>query len=249
MTLGATIRAALPRRYRQAGRHAFLRLSAITNAGSRVSCPCCGRRFRKFARFYGLNDQCPGCGSLMRHRALELYLRDVLHLEGRAASILHVAPEPALGAWLSSLEQTDYVSVDLDSPLADVHADITALPFPDESFDLILCAHVLEHVPDDRRAIAELLRVLRRGGTAIVQVPIHSVDATVEDVTVTAPGERERVFGQWDHVRVCGRDYGERIEAAGFAVLLADPVERFDEATRAAFALRTGEPFYLCTKP
>ncbi|MEX2422179.1 MAG: methyltransferase domain-containing protein [Actinomycetota bacterium] len=248
MTSIAAVKAAIPRRYRQAGRLAFLRLAAVANAGLGVECPCCARHFRKFARFYGLNDQCPGCGSLMRHRAILLYLRDVKAVGSSSRSILHVAPEPALGRWLSSIESAEYVSVDLDSPLADVHADITQLPFAADSFDLIVCAHVLEHVQEDRRAIGELFRVLRPSGTAIVQVPIHPVAATVEDVSVSAPGERQRVFGQWDHVRICGPEYGNRLEAAGFEVELVDYVERLDPETRRVFGLRPGEPFHVSTK-
>ena len=244
----AAVKAAVPRRYRLAIRHAFLRVAAVVNAGSNVECPCCGRRFRKFARFYGLNDQCPGCSSLMRHRAILLYLRDALGVRATGLSILHVAPEPALGTWLSSIESAEYVSVDLESPLALVHADLEQLPFESESFDLIVCAHVLEHVQRDRAAIAELFRVLRPAGTALVQVPIHPVPTTVEDISVTAPAERQQVFGQWDHVRVCGADYGERLEAAGFDVASIDYVDRLDADTRRVFGLRTGEPFFLCTK-
>jgi SAM-dependent methyltransferase len=242
----ASIKAAIPRRYRQAYRDGLLRIAAVTNAGSGVACPCCGREFRKFARFYGANDQCPGCGSLMRHRAVLLYLRDVLKVKSTAEAILHVAPEPAMSRWLSSRPAAEYVSVDLESPLADVHADLTDLPFGDDSFDLIVCSHVLEHIPEDRRAIAELHRVLQPGGTAIVQVPIHPIETTIEDVSVTSPAERQRVFGQWDHVRVCGRDYWERLRAAGFELEIEDYVERLDADTRRAFGLRTGEPFYVC---
>lgn len=244
----AALKAALPRRYRLAGRLAFLRFAAVANAGSGVECPCCGRHFRKFARFYGLNDQCPGCGSLMRHRAILLYLRDVMGLDSSGGSILHVAPEPALGRWLSSIESAVYVSVDLDSPLADIHADITQLPFDADSFDLIVCTHVLEHVQEDRRAIDELFRALRPGGTAVIQVPIHPVPETIEDLSVKAPGERQRVFGQWDHVRICGPEYGNRLEAAGFEVELEDYVERLDPVTQRLFGLRPGEAFHVCTK-
>ena len=100
----------------------------------------------------------------------------------------------------------------------------------------------------DRAAIAELFRVLRPAGTALVQVPIHPVPTTVEDISVTAPAERQQVFGQWDHVRVCGADYGESLEAAGFDVASIDYVDRLDEDTRRVFGLRTGEPFFLCAK-
>lgn len=249
MQFAATLKAALPARYKQAGRRAFLRVASVTNVGSAVSCPCCERSFRKFARFHGENDQCPSCGALMRHRALLLYLRDFLGLPETEGRLLEVAPEIAFQRWLRSLRSVDYVSLDLESPLADIRADITDLPFEDDSFDLILCLHVLEHVPDDSRAIAELYRVLRPGGKAVIQVPIWPIPETFEDPTATTPAKRERIFGQYDHVRICGPDYHLRIEAEGFDVSWEDYVERLPASTRARHGLRPGEPFYVCVKP
>jgi SAM-dependent methyltransferase len=243
------VKAAVPSRYRFAARRAFLRLSAITNVGRRVACPCCGKRLRTFARFHGLRDQCPGCGSLMRHRAMLLYLRDVLRVAEEGGDILHVGPGAALVRWFGTLEGTRYVTLDLDSPLASVQADVTDLPFDDESFDLILCLHVLEHVQDDRAAMRELFRVLAPGGRAVIQVPPSDLEETFEDAEITTPEERERVFGQWDHVRICGSDYGLRLEEAGFGVQDLDHVATFDDSVRAEYGLRTGEPFYLCEKP
>jgi SAM-dependent methyltransferase len=246
----AAIKTAVPHRYRQAGRRALLRMSALTNAGSAVECPCCERRFRKFARFYGEHVQCPGCGSLMRHRALQLLLRDELHVEATVHDFLHVAPNSGgVRRVMEALPLSSYVTIDLDSPLADVHADITDLPFPDESFDLIVCLHVLEHVPNDRKAMREFYRVLRPGGHAVLQVPPSPLPVTFEDPTVDTPAERERVFGQFDHVRICGSDYGERMEEAGFDVTCEDYVERVPEPLRTRYGLYRGEPFYLCVKP
>jgi succinoglycan biosynthesis protein ExoA len=244
----AGLKAAIPPRYKQAARRSFLRLASITNAGSRVTCPCCGRSFRKFARFHGAHEQCPGCGSLMRHRAIALYLRDVLELRSTGGDVLLVAPG-ALQPWLRAIESVRMISVDLDSPLADVQADVTDLPFADESFDLVVCLHVLEHVPDDRKAIAEFLRVLRPGGTAVLQVPPDPVEKTIEDLSVTSPAERQRLFDQYDHVRLCGPDYGLRMEEAGFEVTSEDHVEQLGEAERVNYGLRPGEPFYVCVKP
>lgn len=244
----AALKAALPKRYKQAARRAYLHASAVVNAGSTVVCPCCGRTFRKFAHFFGRPDQCPQCGSLMRHRAVFLFLRDALAVP-KGAAILDVGPAPALTTWLASLEGVDYLPVDLDSPQATLHADVTDLPIGDDSFDVILCLHVLEHVPDDRKAMSELIRVLRPGGKAVIQVPVKPIPETIEDATVTTPVARERRFGQYDHVRICGLDYGLRLEAAGFDVTEEDYVEHLDAASRIRFGLRTGEPFYLCVKP
>ena len=243
------VKAAIPSRYRLAARKAFLRASVVTNAGRGVECPCCGKQMRKFTRFHGENDQCPGCGSLMRQRAMQLYLRDVLRVPAREHDVLHVGPGSALVHWFTSLEGLRYVTFDLDSPLATVHGDATNLPFGDESFDLIVCLHVLEHIEDDRAAMRELFRVLAPGARAIIQVPPSDLDETFEDPELTTPEERARVFGQWDHVRICGRDYGDRLRDAGFDVGQVDFVEWLEQSQRTRYGLRTGEPFFLCTKP
>jgi SAM-dependent methyltransferase len=243
------VKAAIPSRYRAAARKAFLRVSAVTNAGDRVECPCCGKHMRKFARFHGVNDQCPGCGSLMRQRAIQLYLRDVLCVQERDDDVLHVGPGPALVHWFTSLERLRYVTLDLDSPLAMVRRDATNLPFDDDSFDLLVCLHVLEHIEEDRKAMREFFRVLVPGGRAVIQVPPSDLDETFEDPELTTPEERERVFGQSDHVRICGRDYADRLAEAGFVVSEEDYVERLEPPQRTRFGLRTGEPFFVCTKP
>lgn len=163
--------------------------------------------------------------------------------------MLPLAPEPGLARWLASVERVDHLTVDLDSPLATMRADITRLPFDDGSFDLILCSHMLEHVPDDGAALGELSRVLRPHGTAIIQVPPSPLEETYEDPSATSPKSRKRAFGQYDHVRICGADYHGRLEDGPFQVAEMDYVERFDAPARAEYGLRTGEPFYLCTKP
>jgi SAM-dependent methyltransferase len=185
----------------------------------------------------------------MRQRVVTLYLRDVLRVPETGGDVLHVGPAPSVGGWLASFPQVRYVSVDLNSPLADVKADITDLPFPDDSHDLVVCLHVLEHVPDDRQAIRELFRVLRPGGKAVIQVPPSPFDETLEDPTVTDPAERERRYGQYDHVRLCGADYLERLEEPGFEVTREDYAEHFDLASRALYEIHAGEPFYVCMKP
>lgn len=243
------LKAALPARYKAAARRAFLRLAFVLNVGSRVSCPICRRQFRKFARFHGANDQCPRCGSLMRHRALLLYLRDVEHMADSERDVLHVGPTQSLRAWLSSLPRLRYLSVDRDPDLADVRADITSLPFEENSFDYLICSHVLEHIPDDRAAIAEFHRVLRPEGKALIQVPPSELEETLEDAAITDPRERERLFGQYDHVRLCGADYRARLQEPGFLVEELDYPAELDPATREQYGLRPGEPFYVCVKP
>jgi colanic acid/amylovoran biosynthesis protein len=182
-------------------------------AGRGVQCPICGRSARRFAphrdRPYA---ECPHCHSLERHRALWLWLR---HRIPHGALVLHVAPEQGLAARLRALP-IEYVSTDLESPLAMRHDDVTALPDPDGSFDVVICNHVLEHISDDRAAMRQIRRVLRPGGFAVLQHPIRAQAETFEDWTVVTPQDRLQVFGQEDHVRVYGRDFVDRLREAGF---------------------------------
>jgi SAM-dependent methyltransferase len=184
----------------------------------------------------------------MRHRALVLLLRDELQLATSDGYMLHVGPAESIRRWLERAPKLRYLAVDLTSPLADVLADVTNLPMEDESFDMVLCIHVLEHVLDDRAAIREIHRVLKPGGLAVLQVPPSAYEVTLEDPNLTTPEERERVFGQFDHVRICGADYGGRLLEAGFEVEEVDYVEKLPEEERRLYGLRTGEPFFLCRK-
>ena len=230
-----------------------LRLWARLARGEGVECPCCGGRFRRFVP-YGVrprrpNAQCPACGAVERHRLLWLFLRERTDLFTRPQRLLHVAPEAVFAERLRRQPGLRYVSADLASPLAGVRVDVQSLPFADAAFDALLCHHVLEHVPDDRRAMGELRRVLRPGGWAVLQSPIDSALAvTNEDASVTDPRERERRFGQSDHLRQYGRDYEARLREAGFEVR----AERFFEALpperRARHGLKA-ETIWLCLRP
>jgi predicted SAM-dependent methyltransferase len=220
--------------------------------GNRVECPCCGATFRAFMptiRAIGPNaphSRCPNCGAKERHRHLWLYLANRTNLLTDRLRVLHFAPERTLERRLKAQPNLDYVSTDLERPTAMVKADITALPFPDESFDVILCSHVLEHVLDDRRAMRELHRVLKPEGWAIVLVPISSRRAeTFEDPAVVTPRDRERTFGQYDHVRIYGRDFPTRLEQAGFDVEVVDYVRELGEARARRYGLRPRKRPYL----
>ena len=240
MSLRVTGRAALrkvvPPRYRGRTRQLFNAATAWAYAGSRHSCPCCGGSFRRF-RVYETEsgrreDLCPRCGSLGRHRVDWLFLRHRGLLERRDGTLrlLHVAPEPAFQRQLAGDPRIDYVSGDLDSALAMERLDVTDIRHGDGSFDAIICNHVLEHVPDDARALRELHRILAPGGWAMLQVPIdRSLERTHEDPSIVDPEERMRLFWQHDHVRLYGRDYEDRLQAAGFAV----DVEAFVDALSA----------------
>jgi SAM-dependent methyltransferase len=220
--------------------------------GGGLECPCCRGRFRAFRTHKGRrNAICPKCGAKERHRQLWLWLERETDLLSAELDVLHIAPEPALARHLSRQPQLRYVSGDLMSPLAAMVLDVTDIPFPDDRFDVILCSHVLEHVQDDRRAMQELHRVLRPGGWAVLQVPIEADRArTYEDPAVVTAEERLRIFGQDDHVRIYGRDYTDRLEAAGFRVAAVGYAERLPAAERQRHALRPAEPpIYLARKP
>ena len=174
---------------------------------------------------------CPHCGSRQRHRHLWLWLERHTRLLDPAGRerLLHFAPEAGLQERLRRMLGDRYVTTDLEPGGVDLVLDITALDLEDASFDVVLCVHVLEHVPDDAAAMRELRRVLRPGGWGVVQVPILR-EVTDEDPGITDPAERLRRFGQADHVRMYGRDFADRLRAAG---LEPDIVAFRDELTRA----------------
>ena len=229
--------------------------------GLRHRCPCCGARLRKFAPHHRgrPNALCPRCGAAERHRLLWLYLQREADLARAGIAVLHFAPEAAIARRLETLPNLAYTTADLDPAAAMVAADITNLPFDDESFDLILCSHVLEHVVDDRRAFAEMFRVLRPGGRALLMHPIDYSRDTYEDPSITTPDERKRAFLQEDHVRIYGRDFPDRVAVAGFEVSLDRYVERIGDREVERFGLRTqtltpapdatADDLFVCAKP
>lgn len=229
------------------------RLRAFTLRGDAVECPCCGGRFRHFlvaGRPPRWNARCPGCGAFERHRLLWLYLRERTRVLESPARLLAVAPERALERLLRRVPTLTYVSGDLGSPLAMVRFDVGALPLRDGTFDAILCTHVLEHVRDARRAMRELYRVLAPGAWALLQSPIDPTRATTyEDPAIVTPESRERAFGQRDHARVFGRDYGDWLRAAGFDVQVEDFARSLGADAITRHALDVDEDIYRCTRP
>lgn len=192
------------------------------------------------------NAACPHCGSLERHRLLWLYLHLATNLfQLPRKKLLHFAPERCFRDRFKNEPAIDYTSVDLSSPVADVKADIQALPFADQSYDFILCSHVLEHIPDDRLAMRELKRVLTPAGTAVIIVPQRDADTTLEDPSITTPEDRKRVFGQSDHLRYYGRDFRQRLTETGFQYEEVDYAARLDTNMRELLGVRS-ELFYKC---
>jgi SAM-dependent methyltransferase len=249
------LRAAIPARRRPALVGA---VRSLMNRGSSVSCPCCGGEFGQFIRHRGRpHAKCPRCGSLERHRMLWHFLEDRTDLFKGDRSLLHFAPEYSFLRRLKRTPGLRYVTADLDSPLADAHVDIMDLPFPDASFDAVMCSHVLEHVDDDRKALAEIRRVLRPGGWAILMTPIESGRATtLEDPDVVTPEERHRVYGQSDHARLYGRDFEGRVEAQGFTVRVEHHLDALEPQIVAREGLRReddeafgDEQIFLAVRP
>jgi SAM-dependent methyltransferase len=220
--------------------------------GSGRFCPVCERAWRRFKPFGDpprADAQCPHCGSLERHRLLSLFLRQRTDLfDGRPRKMLHVAPEPCLEPVFEAALGSGYFTADLLDPRARLRMDVEAIDLPDGTFDIVYCSHVLEHVPDDRKALGEFHRVLDESGWAILLVPILR-ESTYEDPTIDTPEGRRRHFGQEDHVRVYGRDYPDRLRGAGFHVEVARVPDLASpaEATRMGLSEAAGDIFY-CTR-
>ncbi len=165
-------------------------------------------------------------------------------------AILHLAPEFCLQTKLSRLQNVHYVTADLDPTQVSVRMDVQFTPFRNASFDCVLCCHVLEHVPDDQKAMREILRILKPGGWAILQVPLDSTqDETFEDPNITSPGERERVFGQRDHVRIYGKDYRQRLAAAGFTVQFDSYIKQLPAKLISIYGLSVQDVFLVTRSP
>jgi len=220
--------------------------------GNSVECPVCGSTFRKFLP-YGVysrsNVLCPSCLSLERHRLIWLYLTQHSDFVTKPRKLLHVAPEQCFYKRIKQLGNIEYITADLESPIADFHFDLHEIPFEENSFDMILCNHVLEHVADDRKVLSEFLRVLRPGGFAILQVPMDpNREITFEDPSITQPGEREKYFGQKDHVRVYGRDYPDRLRECGFIVDELPVKHEFSTEMINRYRLAPDETLYITSK-
>ncbi len=241
------------------------RKKAFIYKGSKFECPVCKCKLKTFlpggldipiirekdiigAGFFE-DVMCPVCGSYNRDRLFYMFLKRETDIFKNSCKLLHIAPEKAIQELLKKSKNVDYLSSDINSPLADIEMDITNIQFPRESFDIILCNHVLEHVPDDSKAISELYRVLKYNGWAILQVPIsYNLEITYEDFSITDPKERELHFGQNDHVRIYGKDYFERLEKAGFIVESIPAQQFLDNTEISKFAVIERERIFFCRK-
>jgi SAM-dependent methyltransferase len=216
-------------------------------------CPVCEKTSRRFLKggvaVLREDAKCPHCSALERHRLTWLYISKQTNLyDGKPKKMLHVAPESFFIPKLKQLLGDNYLTADLFDPKAMVKMDITNIEYPPDSFDVIYCSHVLEHVQDDRKAMREFHRTLKSNGWAILNVPINA-EQTFEDPAIVNPDERLKAFGQEDHVRRYGPDYADRLRDVGFIVevIKVNDLVNNDEADRMGLGSGSGEIFY-CTK-
>jgi predicted SAM-dependent methyltransferase len=235
--------------------------------GFRFKCPFCCSRLRTFLPYgpslpvlkekkvigggYRDNAVCPMCASRDRERLLYLFLLNKTNVFAKPLRLLHVAPEARVNDKLRQTAALDYLTADISSQHVMVEVDITQIQFPDDSFDAIICNHVLEHVVNDQKAMSELYRILKPGGWAILQVPLSTtLKRTYEDFSITSTEGREKAFGQGDHVRIYAEDYKDRLARAGFKVNVfkwfTEP-ENFG-GRRNAFGLNKEEGIFSVTK-
>ncbi len=228
---------------------------AFVLSGNRFTDPIDGKSFRMFLP-YGYGSQrnnvlSPSTLSLERHRLLWLYLQRETDFftATEKKNVLHFAPEQEFYKRFKKQVNIHYTTTDLLSPLADIKADICNLPFEDNTYDIIFCNHVLEHIPDDTKAMQELYRVLKPGGMGIFQIPQDLKRATTfSDDSITDPKERAKIFGQYDHVRVYGRDYFDQLRRIGFTVVEERYTEKLTPEEVERYCLAPGEIIPVCFK-
>lgn len=244
----------IPRKYIQLVSGASLKVIGLFYRGNNVYCPINGKGYRKFLPYGRVhpreNALCPDTLSLERHRLIWLFLKNKTNFFNAKLKVLHVAPEQCFMKQFEALHKDNYITADLESPLAKVKMDVHNIPFDDNTFDVTFCNHVMEHVADDIKAMSELKRVLKPGGWGIIQVPFFPplADETYENDAITDPKEREKIFGQDDHVRLYGKDYPERLRSAGFIVEEEYYINEIPSEWIQKYALPKDEIIYLVKK-
>ena len=243
----------IPRKYLQVFSHWVARVLSIFYLGNKVECNVCAHHYRKFLP-YGrkgrANALCPNCLSLERHRMMWLFLKERTNFFTAELKVLHIAPELCFIKRFEKIHQENYITADLESPLAKIKLDVLDMPFDADSFNVVFCNHVMEHVDDDIKAMSELYRVLKPGGWGIVQVPLFYPlqEKTYEDSTITSPKERELVFGQDDHVRLYGKDYIDRLKSVGFEAEEIWVNNDLSKEKTIRYALPLDEPIFYVRK-
>ncbi|MEQ8475385.1 MAG: class I SAM-dependent methyltransferase [Fulvivirga sp.] len=244
----------VPRKYIQLVSGPTLKVIGLFLRGNKVTCPIIGRSYRKFLPYGRVNPRpnalCPDSLSLERHRLLWLYLKQKTNFFNEQLHFLHIAPEQCFMKAFAKQHKDGYITADIESPLAKVKMDVHNIPFEENTFDVAMCNHVMEHVDDDIKAMSEIYRVLKPGGWAIMQVPFFSPvgSVTYEDKSIVDPKERESVYGQDDHVRLYGHDYPDRIRQAGFEVIEDRFIDELGKDKIKKYALPANETIFFCKK-
>jgi len=241
-------------KFRWLKRLAFL-CRGVFYAGTKYQCPCCGWSLRTFVDrgsflTTSTDGYCPRCNSKARHRRIWLYLQAQTNLFADELILLEIGPWWSFGRRFKYMNSLEFVGLDLDPTAANVSVagNLSASPFMPDTFDAILCIHVLEHISKDREALRELFRVLKPGGWAVVSVPLLLDEITREDPSITSAEDRQRIFGEKGHVRYYGTDFRSRIEAAGFRTSFS-PAKSISQDVRDTFGLRDDENIFHCIKP
>lgn len=223
--------------------------------GNKVVCPVCERSFSKFLSYgsnvaHRENVLCPYDLTLERHRLMWLYLKKESNFfTAEGLKVLHIAPEQCFLPLFKKQSNLSYLTGDLESPIADIHFDLHAIPLEDNRFDVVFCNHVMEHVKDPIQCMKEIYRVMNKGGWAIMQVPQDfNRTETYEDASITSPEDREKHFWQKDHVRLFGKDYPQWLEKAGFKVTEFNLNNHFSNEEIERYRLMKGEVLYIAHK-
>ncbi len=231
-----------------------LTLRSVFFLGTKYTCPCCGWHVRAFTDDGAIFRErslsyCPRCNSKARHRRIWLFLEEKTNLFSERLRLFEVSPKYSFSRRFKAMPNLDYFGADLiRRPHISARMDLTAVPVRSDTFDAVICVHVLEEITDDRKAMSELYRVLKPGGWAVITVPTRMDQLTYEDPAITAPEERERAFGETAHVRIYGHDLVDRLEACGFRVQV-DLAENVPQPTREKYGLRSDENIFFCIKP
>lgn len=236
----------------------FNKIAPILLKGDKVEDPINGKTYSRFLPYgYGgtvkrKNALSPQTLSLERHRLMWLYLKHKTDFFTAKRKMLHVAPEQCFYKIFRGMDNLDYTTGDLNSPLADVQMDLHQIPFEDNSFDVVFCNHVLEHVENDIQCMKEIYRVMKPGGFAILQSPVDITrEKTYEDASITSEDDREKHFWQKDHVRLFGLDYKDRLASAGFQVNVDNYIEEYTESEVNRYCIsspKKDDAIYMCNK-
>jgi SAM-dependent methyltransferase len=242
------IKGLVSRRYRYLARDIWCGSVSALFRGNRVECPICGKGAPRWVSLGFGQPLCPHCLASDRNRLISLYLKNELAFGTRPLRVLHFAPEHCFLRRFAKVPNVSYIAADIDPPKGAVKIDITDIPLDADSIDLVICSHVLEHIEDDGKAMRELRRVVRPGGTALIMCPVYKERATTyEDASVVSPQDRLVAFGQTDHVRLYGADFGARLERAGFQVDENHYAVRLGERAMKRYGIKPGAVIYVCS--